>query len=197
MLSSRSIRLVVARTAGFDGPFEEVLIAATAGGGWAARQLYEWLAPAVSGYLRVQGAQEPDDLCSEVFLRVFRSLARFDGDAARFRSWVFSIAHNQLVDARRRQVVRERELPAPSPSARSSPAAEAAVLESLGTAEVVELLAGLHADQRTVLLLRIVGDLTIDQVATAVGKRPGAVKALQRRGLTALRRALTEEAVPL
>jgi RNA polymerase sigma-70 factor (ECF subfamily) len=50
----------------------------------------------------------------------------------------------------------------------------------------------LPPDQRSVLLLRILGDLTIEQIADAVGKRPGAVKALQRRGLHRL-----EEAYPL
>jgi RNA polymerase sigma-70 factor (ECF subfamily) len=44
-----------------------------------------------------------------------------------------------------------------------------------------------------VLLLRIVGDLTIEQVARVVGKRRAAVKALQRRGLAALERQLSNE----
>ena len=39
------------------------------------------------------------------------------------------------------------------------------------------------------MLLRIIGDLTVEQVAVAVGKRPGAVKALQRRGLHRLEQA--------
>jgi RNA polymerase sigma-70 factor (ECF subfamily) len=39
------------------------------------------------------------------------------------------------------------------------------------------------------VLLRIIGDLTIEEIARAVGKRPGAVKALQRRGLRRLQRA--------
>jgi RNA polymerase sigma factor (sigma-70 family) len=47
----------------------------------------------------------------------------------------------------------------------------------------------LPPDQRSVVLLRIIGDLTIEEIARAVGKRPGAVKALQRRGLRRLERA--------
>jgi hypothetical protein len=45
-------------------------------------------------------------------------------------------------------------------------------------------------DQRSVLLLRILADLTIEQVAQAMGRSVGAVKALQRRGLRALRTRL-------
>ena len=47
----------------------------------------------------------------------------------------------------------------------------------------------LPTDQRSVVLLRIIGDLTIEEIARAVDKRPGAVKALQRRGLRRLERA--------
>jgi DNA-directed RNA polymerase specialized sigma24 family protein len=67
------------------------------------------------------------------------------------------------------------------------------VLERLGADRVRELIAMLSPDQRAVLLLRIVGDLSIEQVARVVAKRPGAVKALQRRGLATLARALGEE----
>ena len=48
--------------------------------------------------------------------------------------------------------------------------------------------AQLAPDQRDVVLLRILGDLTVEQVAEMLGKTPGAVKQLQRRGLEAIRR---------
>jgi len=49
----------------------------------------------------------------------------------------------------------------------------------------------LPEDQRNVMVLRIVADLTVEQVAQVLGKRPGAVKALQRRALDSLRRKLS------
>ena len=52
---------------------------------------------------------------------------------------------------------------------------------------MLHLLDRLNADQRAVLMLRVIGDLSIDETATALGKTPGAVKQLQRRGLLALR----------
>jgi RNA polymerase sigma-70 factor (ECF subfamily) len=48
-----------------------------------------------------------------------------------------------------------------------------------------------------VVLLRILGDLTVDQVAEVLGKSPGAVKQLQRRAFEALRRLIDREGVPL
>ena len=46
-------------------------------------------------------------------------------------------------------------------------------------------------------MLRILGDLTVDQVAEVLGKSPGAVKQLQRRAFAAIRRLVEREGVPL
>ncbi|HZA89644.1 MAG TPA: sigma factor-like helix-turn-helix DNA-binding protein, partial [Solirubrobacterales bacterium] len=59
---------------------------------------------------------------------------------------------------------------------------------------VHRVLDALSPDQRAVLLLRVLGELTVDEVAGALGKRRGAVKALQRRGLAAIRRELGRRA---
>ena len=54
------------------------------------------------GYLRIQGASDPEDLANEVFLGVFQRIGDFAGEEDRFRSWVFTIAHSRLIDDRRR-----------------------------------------------------------------------------------------------
>ena len=83
-------------------PFDDVLAAAQAGAAWAFEVLYRDLSPAVSGYLRLHGAAEPDDLASETFIGVFTGLAGFSGDEDALRAWVFTIAHRRLVDDWRR-----------------------------------------------------------------------------------------------
>ncbi len=176
-----------------------VLGAAQAGAGWALEVLYRSLAPAVAGYLRVQGTAEPDDLTNEVFVRVFRDLGSFSGTDARFRSWVFSIAHARLVDERRRLA---RRVPLADTDLSAIEVAgscdvEDDVLRTLAEERVRELCGRLVPDQRDVLLLRLVGDLTMEQVAATLGKSVGATKALQRRGLAGLRRELEREGVPL
>jgi RNA polymerase sigma-70 factor (ECF subfamily) len=75
--------------------------------------------------------------------------------------------------------------------------AEEDALRSLEAHRVKALVGKLSPDQRTVLLLRILGDLSIEEVARAAGKTPGAVKALQRRGLAAIRREISKEEVSL
>ncbi|MDP9006578.1 MAG: sigma-70 family RNA polymerase sigma factor [Actinomycetota bacterium] len=142
----------------------------------------------MAGYLRGQGADDPEGLANDVFLRVFTNLRSFTGDEERFRSWVFAVAHNLLVDERRRQSRRPVLAGEPLMEAESPSSTESDALARLGAERVKSLLVELSPDQRDVLLLRIVADLTVEQVAEALGKAPGAVKQLQRRGLAALRR---------
>ena len=179
--------------------FEPVLVAARTGEGWAAERLWRCLAPAVAGYLRAQGASEPEDLTSEVFLGVFRTIGTFAGDEPGFRSWVFTIAHRRLVDDRRR--AGRRPLPSelsPDHADRyAGRSAEREALRRLGTERVRELCDQLVPDQRDVLLLRLVAGLTVEEVASALGRSEGAVKALQRRALASLRRNLDRQGVPL
>jgi RNA polymerase sigma factor (sigma-70 family) len=178
--------------------FDEVLNAARAGAPWAFERLYTDLAPAVAGYLRLQSAAEPEDLTSEAFLGVFARLSSFQGTEQKFRSWVFTIAHRRLIDERRR-AVRNRSTPTASNEIldRIGGDTEQDALAVIGSRRVYELCAELSDDQREVLILRIVGDLTVEQVSLIVDKSVGAVKALQRRALTSLRRRVEREGVPL
>lgn len=175
-----------------DGAFDDVLRAARAGAEWAWTRIYGDLAPKIAGYLRAHGAADPEDLTGEVFLQMVRGLAGFSGDERAFRAWAFTIAHRRLIDDLRRR------------GRRASVATAPALIEHLGgaggdvrddadaeiaDARVRAAIEELPPDQRAVLLLRIIGDLTIEEIARAVDKRPGAVKALQRRGLSRLGKA--------
>ena len=66
-------------------------------------------------------------------------------------------------------------------------------MDRLGVTEADELLGTLTADQRDVLMLRLIGQMSVEETATALQKPPGAIKALQRRALATLRRRLGPE----
>ena len=180
-----------------DDSFPQILDAARAGGEWAWAEIYNDLAPTVLGYLRSQGAREPDDLLGDVFVHVVRGIHSFDGDEAGFRSWVFVIAHHRVIDERRRLKRRPEPVPADTLDRRDQTDVAGHALERVATDRVRRIIERLAPDQRDVLLLRIVGGLTIEEIAGALGKRTGAVKALQRRGLAAVKRELDREGVPL
>jgi RNA polymerase sigma factor (sigma-70 family) len=169
-------------------PFDDILAAAQAGAAWAFETLYRDLAPSVTGYLRLHGAVEPDDLASETFIGVFTGLSAFTGDEAALRSWVFTIAHRRLVDDWRRRSRRPQTCDDDVDLAgHVGGNVEDDVLLQVGTAEVHRLCGSLPDDQRTVILLRILADLTVEQVGQVMGRSVPSVKALQRRGLRALR----------
>jgi RNA polymerase sigma-70 factor (ECF subfamily) len=171
--------------------FGDVLAAAQAGSAWAFEVLYRDLSPAVTGYLRLHGAAEPDDLASETFLGVFTGLAGFRGNEDDLRAWVFTIAHRRLVDDWRRRSRRPATVDDAGDLAEHAGGdVEDDALARIGADAVQRLCAGLPDDQRSVLLLRILADLTVEQVAQAMSRSVGSVKALQRRGLRALRAEL-------
>lgn len=175
--------------------FETILPAAQRGAAWALEAIYRDLAPAVGGYLRLQGAEDPEDLANGVFLEAFRGLARFTGGEEALRSWVFSIAHRRMVDERRRRGRRVPTVPLDGADSHRStgPGVEDDALGTLEAERLRRVCERLSPDQRDVVLLRLVADLSVEQAAAALGKRPGAVKALQHRGLEALRRVLAGE----
>ena len=176
------------------GPdFDSVLGAAKAGAEWAWALLYRDLAGPVTGYLVSRRAPDPEDVAAETFLQVARGIHSFEGDEAAFRSWVFVIAHRRLIDTRRK-AMREPNLVAfpADESGYQGGNVETEAMDRLVTAELEQALEALTDDQHDVLALRIIANLTLDETADAVGKRVGAVKALQRRGLIALRTHLDQ-----
>ena len=149
-----------------------------------AAEAYRTLAPAVLGYLRSQRAPEPEDILGEVFLQVARDWRKFKGDEAALRRWVFSIAHNRLLDARRAASRRPPTSSAPPPEDVAPPVADRF------DPELVAALSALTPEQREVVVLRFVGDLALQDVARITRRRVGAVKAMQHRALEALARQL-------
>jgi RNA polymerase sigma-70 factor (ECF subfamily) len=106
---------------------------------------------------------------------------------------VFAIAHNLVIDDRRRRSRRPQQAPLEGDVGPSEAAAEDGALISLGDERLRTVLAELPPDQRDVVLLRLVADFSIEDTAAALGKKPGAVKSLQHRALAALRRRLADE----
>ena len=173
------------------GALDALVEAARAGSRPAFGALWQHLSPAVAGYVRGRGARDADDVTSEVFLAAFQKLPQFSGDGAAFRRWLFTIAHHRAVDDVRAQVRRAVEDPYdPELDARSTAPAEDEALARVGAADTLALLDRLPADQREVLLLRLVADLPVADAAVVLDRSPEAVRQLQARALARLRRIL-------
>jgi len=175
-----------------DPDFATLLAAAQAGAPWACTTIWVQYAPSVAAFANARGSMEPEDLTSDVFLSVFDQLDRFVGAESEFRSFVFSIAYRRLVDELRKRTRRGDTVEwSDEGDPRHTVSAESEALRRIGEDSAMSLLDGLPEDQRNVMMLRIVADLTVEQIASVLDKRPGAVKALQRRALEALRKKIS------
>ena len=175
-----------------------MLAAARRGEESAVTTLYQTLQPPLLGYLRAFEPAEAEDLASDVWLGIGRSIAKFEGDEAAFRGWMFTIARRRVVDLRRRRGRRQTE-PAPvqdfvAIAGPDNP--ESTVLDALGAQEARLLIADLlPPDQADAILLRVVGGLDTAQIAAVLGKRPGAVRVLQHRALRRLAKEFSARGV--
>lgn len=166
---------------------------AQTGDGRGFDALFRTFGAPVAGYLRARGVSDPDGLANDVLLRAFKTIHTFRGDSERFRAWLFTIAHNTAIDDARRRRRRVSEMPIERAPEALGGDVEADVIARLAHQRVHALLSTLSADQRDVLVLRVVADLSVAETAAVLGKGYEAVKALQRRGLSALRRAISSE----
>ena len=154
----------------------------------AFRDVYDALAPRVLGYLRSRGVEDPEGTVSEVFLAVHPRLPGLTGGSAGLRTLVFSVAHARAVDDARRRSRRPASFSYdPEYDDRVTGSAEQVAVASLEAERAIALMQHLNEDQKTVVTLRIIGDLTLEQTAKVTGKTVSAVKQLQRRGLLRLR----------
>jgi RNA polymerase sigma-70 factor, ECF subfamily len=153
---------------------------------WAWRALYYEFAPGLLGYLRARRAAQPEDLPAEVMLQIVRDLPSFCGGMWDLRAWAFTIAHRRLLEEERRSA-RTPTQPMALPAIEHRDGLWASSVERVG------LLAQLSPDQRNVILLRILGELTCEEVAKVIGEGAETVDALQRQGLETLRSGLAKE----
>ncbi len=133
-----------------------------------------------------------EDCVAETFSRFLKSLRSGQGPEEHLQAYLYRIAHNWITDVYR------REPPAPyilderlHADAEKQPEVE---VSQRGEQERLRIaLRSLTADQRQVILLRFIEGWENEQVAVAVQKPVGAVKALQHRALAALRRWLCND----
>lgn len=177
-----------------DPAFVRALVAAQRGQAPGFEWLWNRFARQVVSFATAQGSEDGEGLTNEVFLGAFGRIAEFSGNEDGFVSLLFSIARNKVIDERRRRGRRVVTQQFSAADERSFGDVENDALASIG-GEAASMLAVLTEEQREVLHLRLIADLSLEQTAHVTGKSVNAVKALQHRATQALRRNISEEAV--
>jgi len=160
----------------------------------AFTELYRRCGPAIYRYCfaRLRHASDAEDATAQTFLQALAAVPRFQRDAARDPvPWLFRIAATVVAD--RARAARRR--PATEPVADELPdvaeGPETAALRRSEAAALWEVVGTLPPAQRTVLTLRFAAGLSCAEVATVLGKRPGATRTELWRALRALRARLS------
>jgi RNA polymerase sigma-70 factor (ECF subfamily) len=161
--------------------------------------ILRWERPIYALAYRTIGREEDArDVCQETFLRAFRALPGFRGQA-KFSSWLYRIALNLCRDWMRR----ERRAPMAQPpedvdlmelaaAAEPSESIETLVVRRDLSRIVERAMASLPEEQRTAIVLKEYHGLTFQEIADLVGCPLSTVKTRLYQGLAVLRRELAK-----
>ena len=143
-------------------------------------------------YLRSRRVPSPDDVASQVWIDVATSIGRFEGSDDDFRRWLFTIAHRRSVDQIRKAV--RASAPCSTFAVRAADHAAGADTDAEdhdALDRALALVATLPESQAEAVVLRVVNDMSIVDVASVMGISEANVRVLVHRGLTRLRRKLS------
>jgi RNA polymerase sigma-70 factor (ECF subfamily) len=162
----------------------------------ALTQLYEENFDKIYRYLvlKIGDRTEAEDMTQQVFLNALQSISSYRQKGLPFSSWLYRIAHNQAVDYMRKKSKRytvplDESLPIPSTDGDPADLAE----RKIEINELIKAAKKLTPAQQEVISLRFASEFSITEVAGAMGRSEGAVKALQHSAIVALRKVLATE----
>ncbi len=142
-------------------------------------------------YYRLGDPQVAEDLTSEVFLRMINSLSDYHPQNVSFQAWLYQIARNLSIDHYRKASIRNHTFLEEN-LVTGDNSAGGPVERKLTSITLRQALTQINEDQRDVLVMRFVAGMPIADVAQSLRRSENAIKALQRRGLIALRKIFTE-----
>jgi len=158
----------------------------------ALSTLHDQLYPQVYRYIcyRMDDPMACEDIASEVFLRLLDVLKRKGASIHSIRAWLFGTANHLVQDHYRRKYRRRVDNIENHHSLPSAQSPEQEADQAFTRSEVREALRKLTPDQQHVIALRFSQELSLEETAQVMGKSVNAVKVLQYRAITALRRRL-------
>ena len=145
-------------------------------------------------YARTDDIALAEDLMQEVFARAwarFHDLASLDADQQ--RNWLFAVAKNLLVSELRHKRVRSKRSIATWFDLRVSHDSAAHWEASDSVRRLDRLIGQLPQDQRTALVMQVVGDLTSRQIAAVLDRPAGTVRYLISSARRELARKLSQD----
>lgn len=163
----------------------------------AIGELYRQNVDVIYRYIwsRVRETTVAEDLTGSVFLKALEALPTYEPSGKPFLAWLYRIAYARIVDHWRQQE-RRTEVPLVETLPAREPQPDEVLEAEADWNRAMEMVAHLTDDQQDVLILRFIGEMSLNEVAETLGKTLGATKALQHRALAALARMLERQGGP-
>jgi RNA polymerase sigma-70 factor, ECF subfamily len=145
-------------------------------------------------FYMVRNKEHAEDLVQEVYIRVFKSYHRFEGKSSE-KTWLFSIARNVAIDFFRKQKgwkekILEKFDWSSNQVKDEYPIPEEIAVQNEEIKRIYDCLENCTVDQRSVIILRYIQDLSITETAQALGWTESKVKTTQHRSLKVLKRQM-------
>ena len=171
---------------------EKLVVQAVYGNTDAFGELYIIFVEKIYRYIfyHVKSKTIAEDITGEVFLKAWRAINSCRGKENTFSSWLYRIAHNQMIDEiRKRQRRPSLELENIENISDSESSVEG-YLEQQGLLEVVNCL---PPNQRRLIVLKFIEGMDNREIANIMGKSEGALRVMQMRALSTLKKELSKE----
>jgi RNA polymerase sigma-70 factor (ECF subfamily) len=169
------------------------LIRRAAGGDFEAfGELYSIYLDRIYRYVfyQVKDKMTAEDITEDVFIKAWRAISSCKGKEKTFSSWLYRIAHNQVIDIFRGQ---KKEVSTDIESIADSDYSELGVEIELEHQELLNGIAGLPQNQKQVIVLKFIEGLDNRKIGQIMDKNQGAIRILQMRALAKLREKLSSE----
>lgn len=145
-------------------------------------------------FYMVRNKEHAEDLVQEVYIRVFKSYDRFEGKSSE-KTWLFSIARNVAIDFFRKQKGWKEKLLEKFDWSTNQVKDEYPIPEEIAVQKeeikwIYKCLEFCTMDQRAVIILRYLQDLSIAETAKALGWTESKVKTTQHRSLKVLKKQM-------
>ena len=144
-------------------------------------------------FYRVGNRADAEDLSEQVFLQAWAAIEQFRWQSKPFLAWLYALAHNVVIDWRRRSKPARSLNNDDDPIDPESPSAARDMTQWLDAALLAAAMNQLTPEQQQVITLKFIEGFDTVQVARLMDKREGTIRALQMRALQSLRRELERQ----
>ena len=154
----------------------------------AFSRLYEMYLPRIFAYVtrRICDRDEAEDIVSNIFLRVVENIARFNPEKSSFKTWIYTITTNMMIDYFRAHGKKKTEkIEAAHEIASTNPSPVEQAAKTHDKDFIHKIIGALPNRHQELLLLKFFSDLNVEELAEALGVTPNNVSVMTHRALAA------------